>query len=113
MSVADRIENKLRERFRPSHLEVMNESGMHAVPKGSETHFRVVVVTPAFEGLGRVDRHKAVYEALAEEMRSGVHALAVVSRMPEEWAKESAVPVSPPCLGGSKADQAAKDREGT
>lgn len=105
MSVADRIEHKLRERFLPSHLEVINESGNHSVPKGSETHFRVVVVTPAFDGLGRVDRHKAVYETLAEEMRSGVHALAVVSRTPEEWAKESTVAESPPCLGGSKAEE--------
>lgn len=104
MSVANRIEHKLRERFNPSHLEVVNESGNHSVPLGSETHFRVVVVTPAFDGLGRVDRHKAVYETLAEEMRGGVHALAVVSRTPEEWAKESTVAESPPCLGGSKAE---------
>jgi BolA protein len=102
MSRAERIEQTLRDRFSPTHLEVSNESGMHAVPKGSETHFRVVVVTPLFEGLGRVERHKAVYEALAGEMRAGVHALAVVARTPDEWATESVVPKSPPCLGGSK-----------
>lgn len=102
-SVAARIEEKLRARFAGlTHLEVLNESGNHSVPRGSETHFRVVVVARQFGSLNRVERHKAVYDALAEELRTGVHALALVTRSPEEWAKEAAVPESPPCLGGSK-----------
>lgn len=105
MTVAESIEEKLRARLRPTHLEVKNESGMHAVPKGSETHFRVVVVSPAFDGMGRVDRHKLVYEALADELRSGVHALAVVSRTPAEWEKEANPGESPACMGGSAAEK--------
>jgi BolA protein len=107
MTIADQIAHKLRARLEPTHLEVLNESGNHSVPRGSETHFRVVVVTPAFEGMGRVDRHKLVYEILAEELKGGVHALAVVSRTPAEWTKDAVVPESPECLGGSKADRKA------
>lgn len=104
-SVAARIEEKLRGRFSGlTHLEVLNESGSHSVPKGSETHFRVVLVAPQFGALNRVERHQAVYDALAEELRTGVHALALVTRTPEEWAKEATVPESPPCLGGSKTE---------
>lgn len=106
MTVAEVIEQKLRAALAPTHLEVHNESGMHSVPKGSETHFRVVVVAPAFENVGRVERQRLVYQTLAAELSGGVHALAVVSRTPAEWAKESSVPESPPCLGGSKADRA-------
>ncbi|MFO0668732.1 MAG: BolA family protein [Polyangiaceae bacterium] len=108
MSIAERIRQKLEARLAPTHLAVENESGMHAVPKGAETHFRVVVVSAAFEGLGRVERHKMVYETLAQEMKDGVHALAVVSRTPVEWSQTEAVPASPPCMGGSAADKRAE-----
>lgn len=102
MSVQDRIEEKLRAALSPTALEVINESGMHNVPKGSETHFKVVVVSPSFEGLSRVARHQLVYRALESEMQAkpGVHALAIVSKTPAEWDAESSVPASPPCLGG-------------
>ena len=63
--------------FQPSHLEVINESNMHNVPKGSETHFKVVVVSDSFEGLSLVKRHRAVNEVLAQELQSGVHALSI------------------------------------
>lgn len=111
MIVAERIERKLRERLAPSHLEVENESGNHSVPKGSETHFRVVVVSAVFDGLGRVDRHKLVYEVLADELAGGVHALSVVSRSPSEWAKDQAVQPSPPCLGGGAEERRAGAKE--
>jgi len=102
MSVKERIEEKLLAALAPTVLDVVNESGMHNVPKGSETHFKVVVVSPAFEGLSRVARHQLVYRALAEEMQAkpGVHALAIVSKTPAEWGDTPEVPASPPCLGG-------------
>jgi stress-induced morphogen len=96
------IEQKLRERLVPAVLEVLNESSRHSVPPGSETHFKVVVVSDAFEGKPLVERHRLVYEILAEEMRSGVHALTITSRTPGEWQKSENVAPSPPCLGGSK-----------
>ncbi len=102
MRVKESIENKLRETFVPSLLEVLNESSMHGVPPGSETHFKVVLVSDAFEGKPLVERHRLVYAALADEMRSGVHALTITSRTPAEWEKSGAPLASPPCLGGSK-----------
>jgi stress-induced morphogen len=98
-----RIEQKLNERLAPSVLEVINESGMHGVPRGSETHFKVIVVSHAFEGKSPVERHRLVYDALDQELRAGVHALAISSRTPDEWARNGSVAASPPCLGGSKS----------
>ncbi len=103
MKVQESIEKKLGEALSPVHLEVVNESGMHSVPPGSETHFKVLVVSPAFEGLGLVDRHRRVNEALREELRAGVHALSIRALTPAQWAEGPAPLVSPPCLGGSKA----------
>jgi stress-induced morphogen len=102
MRMADRIEAKLKNAFSPSVLEVIDESRMHNVPKDAETHFKVVVVAQAFDGVSRVDRQRLVYGALADEMKGGVHALSIISKSPAEWEKEAAVPDSPQCLGGSK-----------
>jgi stress-induced morphogen len=101
---AERIEQKLRAALTPMVLEVLNESDQHSVPRGSETHFKVVVVSAAFDGKSAVARHQMVYGALAEELQTGIHALAITSRTPGEWEASSAIPASPPCLGGSKAD---------
>ncbi|HVK60185.1 MAG TPA: BolA family protein, partial [Bdellovibrionales bacterium] len=69
------IRSKLTERFQPTHLEVVNESHAHSVPKNSETHFKVVVVSAAFDGLSRIARQRLVNEALKTELSGGVHAL--------------------------------------
>jgi stress-induced morphogen len=103
VELQSRIDQKLRERLAPSVLEVINESAMHSVPRGSETHFKVIVVSRAFEGKSAVERHRLVYDALDQELRAGVHALAITSRTPEEWARTNSVAASPPCLGGSKS----------
>jgi stress-induced morphogen len=102
MVVQTRIHDKLANELSPTTLTVDNESHMHSVPRGSETHFKVTVVSDRFEGLGRVDRHKLVYSILKEELASGVHALTITSRTPAEWAADATASVSPPCLGGSK-----------
>ena len=103
MSVHGTIESRLREAFSPQHLEVANESHMHSVPPGSETHFRVVLVSEAFAGLRSVARHQAVYATLAGELRSGVHALSLHTYTPGEWrAREAAAPDSPACMGGGR-----------
>lgn len=104
MSVQQQIEQQLRDRFAPTHLEVDNESHMHNVPEGSESHFRVVLVTEQFEGKPLVQRHRAVNSVLAGQLRGSVHALALHTMTPEEWfAKGGAAPASPPCEGGGKA----------
>jgi BolA protein len=96
------IERKLRGELTPIVLDVINESSMHSVPPGSETHFKVTVVSSAFEGKSLVERHRLVYAVLDEEMRGGIHALTITSRTPAEWEKNAAVAPSPACLGGSK-----------
>lgn len=104
MQIQNTIEQKLSEQFAPLHLEVVNESHMHNVPEGSESHFRVVLVSEGFEGRPLVQRHRAVNGVLAEELQGQVHALALHTMTPEEWfAKGGQAPESPPCLGGGKA----------
>ncbi len=105
MTRAERIRASLGESFAPVALEVIDETHMHSVPPGSESHFKVVVVSERFAGQSRVARHRAVNEALAGEIEAGLHALSVQAYSPEEWAARGGViPESPPCLGGSKHD---------
>ncbi len=104
--VQQQIETKLRAALSPLQLEVANESHMHSVPAGSESHFRVVVVSAVFDGLRAVARHQRVYQVLADELAGGVHALALHTYTPTEWqARGGDAPASPACLGGSKHDQ--------
>jgi BolA protein len=104
MQVQSRIEDKLRETFAPLHLQVDNESHMHNVPEGAESHFKVVLVSASFAGKPLVQRHRAVNGALAAELQGAVHALALHTMTPEEWFEKGGdAPESPPCLGGSKA----------
>jgi BolA protein len=96
MSISETIERKLEAAFAPKRLVVMNESHLHAGHHHSgsdhhdafdgtgETHFRVRIVSPAFSGMSRIARHRAVNEALAEELSSGVHALAIEPAAPGE-----------------------------
>lgn len=102
--VESRLVAKLTQTFAPSHLEVINESYMHSVPAGSETHFKVVIAAESFVGKRQVQRHQAVYGCLADDLKSGVHALALHTFSPEEWGQAASVPASPNCMGGSKHD---------
>ena len=101
MELQSAIEAKLQESLSPSHLEVTNESHMHAVAPGAETHFRVLVVAKAFEGKPLVQRHRLIYQALEQERARGVHALGIQTLTPSEYEDASGVRLeSPPCLGG-------------
>ena len=112
MLVQNEIERILQDGFVPLFLEVANESHMHSVPENSETHFRVVVVSDAFDGKRSVARHQAVYGALSEPLAGPVHALALHTYTPAEWrVRAEAAPQSPECLGGSKADGKSNARE--
>ena len=106
MNIQADIETKLAAAFSPAHLEVVNESSQHNVPPNSETHFKVVVVSDAFDGQRKVARHQAVYALLKEELAGPVHALALHTYTAPEWRERfGEAPLSPPCLGGSKAEQ--------
>jgi len=99
----DTIEAKVGAALSPTHLEVVNESHKHNVPPGSEMHFKLVVVADAFAGRPRLDRHRLLNHLLADELRAGIHALALQTFTPEEWAaREGRAAASPPCLGGAK-----------
>lgn len=100
MSVQETIVEKLHAALSPTHLRVDNISHMHAVPENAETHFDIVVVSNAFEGLRAVQCHQRVYQLLADELSSGVHALAIHAFTPEYWAQKGDVPAPPECLGG-------------
>ena len=95
MTVRAQIEAKLQAAFAPERMDVVDESHLHAghhhdtshhagFDGSGETHFRVVVVSPAFAGLSRLDRHRAVNAALAAELSGGVHALAIEAKAPGE-----------------------------
>ncbi|PZQ14409.1 MAG: BolA family transcriptional regulator [Ancylobacter novellus] len=88
MSVRSRIEATLTEALKPERLDVVDESHLHAGHAGArpegETHFRVRIVSGAFSGLSRVDRHRRVNALLAAELAGPVHALAIDARAPEE-----------------------------
>ncbi|XP_069194804.1 bolA-like protein DDB_G0274169 isoform X2 [Procambarus clarkii] len=99
--VESTLRNKLEEALHPTHIEIMNESYMHNVPPGSETHFKVLVVSEAFNDLSLIKRHRLVNATLSEELKKGVHALSIVARTPAQWAKEpQEIECSPACQGG-------------
>jgi BolA protein len=98
------VTDKLAGEFNTIVLQVTNESYMHSVPAGSETHFKVVLVTEQFVGRRQVQRHQAIYAVLAEELAGPIHALALHSFSPDEWDEsQGQTPDSPDCLGANKA----------
>ena len=102
-TIQSTIIKKLDVAFSPDHLEVINESASHNVPEGSESHFKVTLVSQTFDGMRSVKRHQAVYGVLAEYMGSPIHALALHTYTADEWGQREGSPDSPNCLGGGKA----------
>ena len=96
MSIQSDMEPKLKGALSPERLEVINESHLHAghhqfesghnatFDGTGETHFRIRIVAPSFAGMSRVERHRAVNAALADELKAGVHALAIEAAAPGE-----------------------------
>ena len=88
MSVAETIRGKLEEAFRPTRLDIVDQSHLHlghaGAPDGGESHFRVGISTSAFEGKNRVERQRLVYACLADELAGQVHALSVSAKTPDE-----------------------------
>jgi BolA protein len=88
MSTKDIITNKLREAFTPESLEVKDESHLHeghaGHRPGGETHFRVYIVSPAFKGKSRIERHRMINAVLTGELAGSVHALAIHAQAPGE-----------------------------
>lgn len=99
MSIQERIQEKLQE-LNPVHVEIFNESHMHAGP-ASDSHFKLIVVSEAFVGVRTVARHQKVYKILAQELQGPVHALSLFLYAPEEW-QQAEVPSSPSCMGAGQ-----------
>lgn len=87
MSRATLIENRLREAFAPSKIEVRDDSHRHAGHEGAKSgggHFAVTIVSPRFQGKSPVQRHQLIYQALGEMMKKEIHALSIQAFAPEE-----------------------------
>ncbi|KAN0019220.1 hypothetical protein ACTFIU_002424 [Dictyostelium citrinum] len=102
--IKNTIIEKLTNQLKPIHLDVVNESFMHSVPRGSETHFKVVIVSDIFNGKSIVAQHRLVNDTLKNEMKNGVHALSIHCSTPDKW-DESTISPSPGCMGGSKKEK--------
>ncbi|MDH5553388.1 MAG: BolA/IbaG family iron-sulfur metabolism protein [Nitrosomonas sp.] len=104
MGIKETIESKLQA-LQPEYLEVINESHNHNVPPGSESHFKVIIVTNEFQGKMLVARHRKINDILADELAQSIHALVLHTMTMEEWVKKGGKSnASPPCLGGSASE---------
>ena len=105
MTVAATIEQKITDELSPAYLEVLNESHLHNVPPGSESHFKLVIVADAFDGKRLVARHQMINGICKAELAGPVHALSMETLTPSEWeARGGTTMASPACHGGSKND---------
>ncbi|MFB9885233.1 BolA family protein [Balneatrix alpica] len=103
MSVQQRLTELLQQGFACQVLAIENESHMHSGP-ATESHFKVTLVSEAFNGKRLVARHQLVYQQVAELLNNPIHALALHLYTAEEWqARGEQSPLSPNCRGGSKA----------
>ena len=108
MSIQQQLEHKLTDRFKPIYLEIINESQQHNVPPDSESHFKITVVSHDFKGCTPVAQHRLVYQLLANEMKGGIHAIALHTYTETAWHQLTVkkAPDSPRCRGGkSNASQ--------
>lgn len=95
------IRKKLKESLDPYFIDVINESYMHNVPKGSETHFKVIVVSEQFNDKPLLTRHRMVHDLLKLELQHDIHALSIVAKTPEQWEEsDKTLTSSPACRGG-------------
>jgi BolA protein len=102
MSMQATIEQKLASEFSTDYLQVDNESHMHNVAPGSESHFKVTIVSESFADQMLIKRHRMVNSALRQELPQ-IHALALHTLTPKEWQERGGqVAASPKCQGGGK-----------
>jgi BolA family transcriptional regulator, general stress-responsive regulator len=105
MTACSDIESKLTKELDPSHLEVIDESYLHNVEPGKESHVRIVVVSVQFEGLNLVKRHQLIYQQINEELEGPIHAISLHTFTDSEWKdKNETAQDSPDCLGGMKKE---------
>eukprot|EP00056_Hartaetosiga_gracilis_P022367 m.29844 g.29844 ORF g.29844 m.29844 type:complete len:110 (+) comp9604_c1_seq2:62-391(+) len=96
------ITERITTALKPTFLSVVNESYKHNVPKGSESHFSVTVVSPLFDGKSPLQRSRMVNGLLKDELATSIHAFSVKARTPQQWEKDGKPNDTPSCLGGNK-----------
>lgn len=94
-SMENHLKNQLDLALSPKHCEVSNESSQHSGP-ATESHFKIVVVSKAFDEMKLIDRHRFINKLFAEELKH-IHALAMHTYSPQEWQKRQIAPDSPEC----------------
>ena len=105
MTACSDIESKLTKELDPSHVEVIDESYLHNVEPGKESHVRIVVVSEQFENLNLVKRHQLIYQQINEELEGPIHAISLHTFTDSEWKdKNETAQDSPDCLGGMKKE---------
>ncbi|MCW8943773.1 MAG: BolA/IbaG family iron-sulfur metabolism protein [Sedimenticola sp.] len=93
----------IQDALKPQHIEVIDESHMHNVPKGAQSHFKIIVVSDQFEGLSLIHRHRKINGLVKTLFKDSLHALALHTMTPQEWEeRHGAYPQSPQCMGGGK-----------
>ena len=91
----------LHQALSPSVLEIMNESHLHNTPANAQSHFKVIIVSEAFQAKTAVKRHQMIYGLLSNGHQLPIHALALHTYTPDEWRKQNeTAPASPNCRGG-------------
>ena len=101
MKLENTIREKIESAFKPTFLDIENESQKHHRPEGSETHFRVIIVSQKFEGMSRVDRQRSVSGPFQTEFDEGLHAFSQKTFTPAEWevSKDKLTLATPNCGG--------------
>ena len=101
-NVKTQLEQLFNSTFDPVHMELIDQSHLHSGNR-QETHFKLILVSMAFEGLSLVKRHQMLYKTAENFIGQPVHALALHLFSPSEWQADHHVAHSPACLGGSHA----------
>ena len=100
MSKQQELEQRLCQEFQPHFIAVENESYMHSSGRGADSHFKIVLVSDAFEGISKVARHQKIYQLFSQDLKNGIHALALHLYTKQEWDKLGRqFPKSPNCAG--------------
>ena len=101
MTRKQRIADILSQQLSSEQVEIIDESHKHHVPEGHESHFNILVISEAFQALSKLDRHRLINKLLAEEFKTGLHALSLHLHTPTEWetAREQLL-ASPNCRNG-------------
>ncbi|QIZ75597.1 BolA family protein [Ferrimonas lipolytica] len=97
MSMKQTITEKVTEALATTHLDVINESHMHRGP-AQDSHYKLIVVSDRFEGERLLARHRRINAILANELSGELHALALHTYTPTEWAEQQGAPRTPSCV---------------